>query len=277
MIFSRIDKMKTSFQHELEQRIGRNLLRYQLVELRLKQALPLRRITLSPEGMAEMQKALTGLHRKTLGQLGKDLLEAIEFAPEGGRDAFIESVDKFVDARNWLVHHLLQNSGMLLTESAVQACIARLDADYAAAENVSKQVMTLHRFVLQALKIFVDEWVAAVPATATEMGKISMQTASRLSSMGDGAVSVHLEVPVIEILADAMNSLERTQKREDGWVIFNVIGNTIRRDFGSAPPRLLRIAQSVPGFEFDVREVRPGSGTTWMFRRLPQDAAQVVA
>lgn len=265
--------MNSSLQSELERRVGRNLLRYQLVELRLKQALPLRRITMSAEGMAEIKKALGALEHRTLGVLGKELAEAVEFSPEGGRDAFVASIRLFIDARNWLVHHLLRDSGLLLTDESAQACIERLDADYAAAAQVAQQVMLLHRFILQSIQIFADEWVAAVPATATEMHKLSMRTASKLAALNDGSVSVHLDVPVLDVLADAMDSLERTQRRDDGWVIFNVVGHRIRQDIGGAPPRLLRIAQRVPGYEFAVREVQPGRGSTWMFRRqLPEDS-----
>lgn len=262
--------MRTSLQPELEQRIGRNLLRYQLVELRLKQALPLRHITLSMDGVQELQKLAEALRKQTLGKLGQALADMLEFSLPDGRETFLSSLQQFLDARNWLVHHLLQDSSLLSTEDAARTCIARLDADYLAAEGLARQVMEIHQFILQSVQTYVDDWASSAPTNSMEMRELSMRTAAKLGSVSDGPISVNLEVPALEALADAMQILDCTQRRPDGWVLFNTVAETLRRDYGSTPPKLLAIARQVPGFEFDLRDVRPGGGPAWMFRKTPQ-------
>ena len=66
----------TALKAEVEQRIGRNLLRYQLVEWRLKAALPLRRITLSAEGVDALERSVSELGQFSLGRLKRSYTEA---------------------------------------------------------------------------------------------------------------------------------------------------------------------------------------------------------
>lgn len=272
-LFGTTRRMKTSLQSEIEQRIGRNLLRFQLVELRLKQALPLRKVTVSQDGIKELQESVDAVRQQTLGQLAKSLIEALEFSPDGGREAFKASLQEFIDARNWLAHHLLRDFGLLQTEDSAWACIARLDTDYAAAERVARHVLDLHQFILTSLQGFLENWDATSPMSPSKMIEIGKRQAAQIASLNGSQVSVQVQVPIEEAFQEVMSLIETAHRRPDGWTIFTPVGIALRQHYIDVPPGLLKLARQVSGFDFELREVRPGAGAAWMFRSQIADAS----
>ena len=258
--------MRTKLQEQVEQKIGRNLLRYQLVEVRLKQALPLRNLKLSSEGLEELAKEAEKKSLVTLGGLVPDYLAAFEALTPDGDGVFRLAVSSFVEGRNWLAHRLLLESNGLATVEDSQTCMDRLDRDYDAAESIARHVMDLHQFLITSIKTFIDFWAEAEPGAAG-IAQACQRHAEHLALLYGDAISVQIEMPLLEILAEVMATIEASSAREDGWVLFTPVGYNMRKSFPNVPPRLLSVAKQIEQYEFEERPVKPGAGNTWMFRR----------
>ena len=258
--------MDTELKGQIEQRIGRNLLRYQMVEARLKAALPLRNITVSSEGLDVVARAVEDQKKWTLGKLVEAYGEAIETCCAVSKAHFLERLQAFLDARNRLVHHLLQEHGGLRTRDACEACIERLDVDYRLAEDVARQVHDVHRTTLESVVAFLDAWAVAEPGPSG-MSAIAVRHAEQLAERLDSVVQVELQVPPLEALAEILAELERSHTTDDGWTPFHPVGSELRRRYENVPGHLLKMATQLGQYEFALRSVREGAGTAWMFRR----------
>lgn len=263
--------MRTELQAQVEQKIGRNMLRYQLVELRLKEALPLRNIELSTDGIDQLAQAMAKTSRQSLGMLMPGFEAAFESMTPEGRDAFRSSLESFVEKRNWLVHHLLGESNALSTTGDCQTCMDRLDGDYQASEDIARQVMGLHQFVVASLCSFLNCWCEAAPGTAGVVEAAQRQAAHLAQRFGSN-VSVELQLPLLQALDEIMEMIETTSVPDDGWVPFAPVGHSMHRTYPNVPPRLLSMARLVGKYEFLERPIKPGAGNTWMYRRRPADA-----
>ena len=263
--------MRTELQALVEQKIGRNLLRYQLVEARLKEALPLRSVDISADGIDELAKELDKTKKLSLGMLMPGFQAAFDPLTPEGRDTFRSDLDSFVEKRNWLVHHLLPESNALSTTGDCQTCMDRLDRDYQASEVIARRVMELHQFVVTSLRSFLEFWCEAVPG-ATGVVEVAHLHAAYLAQRFGPNVGVEYQVPLLQVLDEIMATIETTHVSDDGWVPFAPVGNSMHRTFPNVPPRLLSMAKQIAKYEFLERPIKPGAGTTWMFRRRPADA-----
>lgn len=253
---------RSLLQPEVEQRIGRNLLRYQLLELRLKMLLPLRHVTLTTAGVEEVRAHSEKLRLFTLGQLLGTYGASSGSTPAPDRLSHLEA---FVAARNWLVHHLISDHEFLASDEQCQRCIARLDRDYEAAAILANEVMEATRITIKVLKAFLDSWVE-VGADVGDGQRLAEALALRLS---DESVGITLTVPlnsVESILAMAMARLQESQVDSEGWTHFGTVGNLVRRETPDLPKGLLAIARQIPGFEFEQRPAN-SPNASWMFRR----------
>lgn len=263
--------MRTELQAQVEQKIGRNLLRYQLVEVRLKEALPLRNIKLSTDGIDQLAQAMAKTSKQSLGMLMPGFEAAFESMTSEGRDAFRSSLESFVEKRNWLVHHLLAESNALSTTAACQLCMDRLDSDYQASEDIARQVMGLHQFVVTSLHSFLDCWRAAVSGTAGVV-EAAQRQAEYLAQRFGSNVRVELQLSLLQALDEIMEMIETTNVSNDGWIPFSPVGHSMHRTYPNVPPRLLSMAMQIGKYEFLERPIKPGAGNTWMYRRRPADA-----
>lgn len=146
---------------EVHRRIGRNLLRFQGIEIGLKLILPY----IHPEGGAKGAEALRAYRKehvesKTLGPLFEQFRESID-APPG---FFERSLEDVCDARNKLVHHFYQlpDVNLLKLEGIAQA-VEYLDRQFKDAEELS-EIIRIQSLVL--LLILMER----SPALATEYG-----------------------------------------------------------------------------------------------------------
>jgi len=258
--------MVAELKGQIEQRIGRNLLRYQMVEARLKAALPLRHITVSSEGLDVLARAVDDQKKWTLGKLVDAYGEAIETCCAESKAHFQERLQGFLDARNRLVHHLVQEHGGLSTREACEACIERLDTDYRLAEDVALQVHDVYRTAMESVASFVDAWAVAEPGPSG-MGRMADRYAERLAERFGSDVQVELQVPPLEALAEILAELERNHAGGDGWTAFHPVGSELRRRYENVPGHLLQMAKQLDQYEFVERNVREGAGASWMFRR----------
>jgi hypothetical protein len=157
--------------HTLHARIGRNLLRYQSVELCLKAAAPFLVKDGESNDWASVNALRDRLNGQTLGVLVRDV-EPLLNIPDGYLDASIKQV---VDARNELVHHFMAPGKRDLTSSSgLQAAITYLDQQYQEAKEIAQIAASLNSAVLIArvramperdseLELLLEQLVAAVP------------------------------------------------------------------------------------------------------------------
>lgn len=252
---------QSSLQSVVEQRIGRNLLRYQLVELRLKVLLPLNKVELSMDGLANLRQRSKSLRKQTLGQLSAVYLEQGDPGDVAARQ---QRLNAFVDARNWLTHHLLASHGALKTDHDCQTCIERLDRDYEAAALVAGEILVTTRVTIKMLNAFMDAWVEA-GEDLSEGTQLMASLERHLRDEAPAHVDVTLETSVESILAMTMRKLHADRKDADGWTPFANVGTAARRASPNLPKGLLAIARTIEGFEFEQRPAgSPNAG--WMFR-----------
>lgn len=253
-------------QHEVEQRIGRNLLRYQLIELRLKHALPFRNVTLSNDGLKALQGEIDGIRKKTLGPLLNDYVDAFEHPTKEAREALRVLLVAYADARNWLAHHLLAESGGLQTNDACKACIERLDADYAKSEDLALQVREMVRFVRASVQTFTDAFSTAQSGIDGTIALGQRYAAEMVQRQGPG-VTVEMQLSFQALLEEVMGNVERGRKHEGGWSSFEQVIFEIRQ-YREVPRRLLAAARRLGIYEFEQRTVEPSGPQVWMFRRI---------
>ncbi|MBX3696478.1 MAG: hypothetical protein KF811_01595 [Dokdonella sp.] len=260
--------MRTELQAQVEQKIGRNLLRYQLVELRLKEALPLRNVHLTNEGIDRLASEMAKTKKQSLGMLMPGFLAAFESMTPEDDQAFRSALESFVEKRNWLVHHLLAESNALSTNAACQASMDRLDSDYRASEDIAHRVKQLHEFVVNSLQAFLESWSTAQPGTAGVV-EAAQRQAMQLAQRFGNNVSVELQLPLLQALDEIMAMIESTGASDDGWLPFAQVGHSMHRSYSGLPPRLLSMARQIGKYEFRERPPKPGAGKAWMYRRLP--------
>lgn len=258
-------KARTDIQHEVEQRIGRNLLRFQLIELRLKAALPFVHVQVSKEGLEALQDRIEAAKKMTLGSLLKAYVDAFDHVDAASRDTFRKLLGAYNKSRNWLTHHLLSETNGLASVEDCNACIARLDADYATAEDLARQVLDFHRFAIDNAQAFVDAWTTTEPGID---GTIAMgeRLATRLAQIQPGA-HVEIKLSTLSLLVEVMDQVQKVHVGKDGWSAFHQVGQIVRGKYVGVPKRLLAMARQLEEFEFELRRPSETSGETWMFRR----------
>ncbi len=255
--------IKSNLQPAVEQRIGRNLLRCQLIELRLKTLLPLQKIDFSDDGIANFKARSSRLQTQTLGPLIAGYLDGVEVTPSLDRE---QRIDGFVKARNWLTHHLLASHGALQSDEDCSACIERLDRDYASAEVVAAEVAMATRITIKMLRAFVEAWEKA-GANLSEGSELIAAMERHLGDETPIEVSVVMPPDSVEnVLAAVMRRLHRERHDIEGWTHFSTAGQVARRESPDLPKKgLLDIARRVDGFQFEQRPA--GSpNAVWMFR-----------
>lgn len=262
-------KAQTELQHEVEQRVGRNLLRYQLIELRLKAALPLRSITLSEEGLASLKDDIEATQRQTLGILIRKYVDVFEHTLPKSRESLLALLLAYVEARNWLVHLLLGQSEGLRSLDACRRCIERLDSDYAKAEDLALQVLNVYQFSLASVQTFLSEWAAAKPGV-DGMIELGQRYAAKLGCSPVLGADVELQVSVLAMLEEVMGEIEKGNEPDDEWAYFDHVGRVVRGKYRDVPKGLLAMARQLDGFEFELRKARSNAGEAWMFRRRPE-------
>ncbi|MDH4459552.1 MAG: hypothetical protein QE272_12710 [Nevskia sp.] len=255
--------IKSNLQPMVEQRIGRNLLRCQLIELRLKTLLPLQKIEFCDDGIADFKARSTRLQTQTLGQLIAGYVESVEVIPSPDR---VQRIDEFVRARNWLTHHLLASHGALQSDEDCNACIERLDRDYAAAAVVAAEVAMATRIMIKMVRAFVEAWENA----GANLSEGTELMAAMERHLGDEMpIAVEVVMPpdsVKNILAAVMRRLHRERHDAEGWTHFSAAGQVARRESPDLPKKgLLDIARRVEGFQFEQRPADTPNGV-WMFR-----------
>ena len=256
-------------QPDIERRIGRNLLRYQLVEQRLKMLLPLQQVTLSSDGIEALKAKVAKLRLVTLGQLLASYSEGA--STTAASDVREQQIAAFLDARNWLVHHLLTDHQMLASDAECLACIERLDRDYQAASVLASEVLQVCRLTFRVLQAFMDAWVQA-GTDLSDGAHLTRALAHQLTGETDVHVSITLPpASVEEILALVMRRVADRHSDNVGWAHFNTVGHMARQESPDLPRGLLTIARQLQGFEFELRP--PGNpNASWMFRSVTTPA-----
>jgi hypothetical protein len=155
----------------LHRRLGRNLLRFQEIELSLKLMLPY----VHPDGGAKGTKAMQeyqarNVTGKSLGLLVEQFKSAISGTPE----LWESGLAALIEARNDLVHHFYHQFDFVQPESA-QNAIEYLDTQYREAEEWW-QILRVQSLVL--LLVLIE----TKPALAAEYGRHREKLLAQLPS-----------------------------------------------------------------------------------------------
>jgi hypothetical protein len=166
---------------EVHRRIGRNLLRYQEIEVSLKLILPYAH----PDAGAQGQEALKRFRekhvtKKSLGSLIEKYRQSIRWSEEVVND----ELDQLLNDRNSLVHYFyqLQKVDLLSPNGCEQACVY-LDEQFNATEEWYRAIMAQSLFVLVAL-------IDKNPELTEQYGLYRDRLIKRLESFEDVVVSV---------------------------------------------------------------------------------------
>jgi len=147
-----------------------------------KHALPLRRLTLSQEGLVALDQEMNARRMQPLGKLLPGYTDAFEIEPQEAKQQFLEWLRAFLEARNRLVHHLLDDPGLLMPIEACEACIARLGAEYRLAEAIALQVLNLHAFVLKRTLVKPKRSLITAKTCSTRRGLSTSSGCARSAS-----------------------------------------------------------------------------------------------
>lgn len=145
--------------NELFRRIGRNLLRFQAIELALKMMLPY----MHPEGSAKGADAARAYYAKYIdGKSLGMLVEQFKSAMTGTPALWEAGLAALLAARNDLVHHFYYKFHLLQQDSVAEA-LAYLDEQY-------KQSEEWWRIVRVQSLVFLLTLIETKPALAAEYG-----------------------------------------------------------------------------------------------------------
>lgn len=133
---------------ELHRKIGRNLLRFQHIEAMLKHILPYIHPRANTDSVESWLKFEGTFATKTLGMLVQDLDHSVEVTPAD----VIQGLKKHVDARNELVHHFFQRTGIALASAdSIHEGIVYLDTQFEESKVFLDLVGTLNLIVMRTL------------------------------------------------------------------------------------------------------------------------------
>jgi hypothetical protein len=139
-----LEQIDPMLAQELQEKMGRNLLRFHLIEHTLKGLLPF----MHPDGQAkgddaylELQKVL---RNQTLGEVKKYLKASICTDKVQDQSHFETYIDEVIRSRNNLIHHFLDVEGVNLgTNEGYRHGIQFLDEQFQFAESFFKFVAAL--------------------------------------------------------------------------------------------------------------------------------------
>jgi hypothetical protein len=205
---------------ELHRRIGRNLLRFQGIELSLRMMLPY----LHPDGGAKGAEAARAYQDKYID--GKSLgllIEQFKSATTGTMELWESGLAALVDARNDLVHHFYHRFDFVQPNSVDQALVY-LDGQYKQAEE------WWHILHVQSL-VFLLVLIETKPALAAEYGQHREKLLAQLPPYvefvvpSDPGRTAWATTRIVKLLRLA----EQQTQQVNGMTLLSRAGNFIKR------------------------------------------------
>lgn len=254
----------------LQQRVGRNLLRYQQIELRLKALLPFRKITASADGLEKLSQDIAECQKKTLGQLIPDYVDGFDFASEYHKDELKIALIRMLNDRNDLVHKLITRIGPVASVDGLEPTLKLLDDQYQYAESVAIQIRDIQHFVTSSVNAFIGGWLQSGPGPQA-MFESSKQMAATMAEQFGEAFAFEIQMPFLDMLREQMQFLTAASHLDGGWVLLSRVADRIADIYAVRVSKLLTDARQVDGYEIAFRPVRAGAGSAWMYRRTIQE------
>jgi hypothetical protein len=218
----------------LDRCIGRNLRRYQLIELRLKTLLPLLRGTweVSQDGIDAWAAERDAVHQHTLGGLASRLKE--KFGGEAQQvERHVRAIDDIVRRRNDLMHHLFDR--LSWTAADIEEACARLDREHEEAAPLAQWVRDLlqaqGRSMLDALEFLERSYRGT--------------SGSRECLVSDGQANLVWRVREV---------MERHRGAPDGWLSLASLGEALHAASVQPGPKLKAWLLAHPE-DFEIEQV----------------------
>lgn len=219
-----------TLQEELQKKIGRNLMRYQAIERLMKVLVANSDIsTTIQNGIPVLVTRGPSIQRQTLGQVAGRVLEQVlmvgEEAPDneqvsqirfrtrfqlnvdaGTLQHYHEQFASMVEARNNLVHHLLEQVDVNAIEP-IRTALSRLDAERAA-------VIPLHEWLIEVVTLM----------------RAGMQEVAALLTSDDAQRMFDLHFLQQSRIAAVLFEAAQINARPDGWTPLATAGNVVHRE-----------------------------------------------
>lgn len=204
---------------EVHRRLGRNLLRFQEIELSLKLMLPY----IHPDGGAKGAEAMRDCQaRHVEGKPLGLLVEQFKYAISGTPELWESGLVTLLEARNELVHHFYHRFDFLQPDS-IDKAIEYLDCQYRQAEEWW-QILRVQSLVLLLMLI------ETKPALAAEYGQHREKLLSQLPPYvefvvpSDPGRTAWATTRIVKLLRLA----EQHTERVDGMTLLSRAGNFIK-------------------------------------------------
>lgn len=255
----------------LQNRVGRNLLRYQQIELLLKSAFRQFEVLPLPPDAGPTQAPAVELHETTLGGLFSEARRWVT-VDDHATEAFWAAFDQVLADRNALVHGFLHaQHERLQTNDGIRAVLAELDAQHARSEPILHLAEGLSAgTVLDAIE---NGRIPEAERAALKSGMVSALARIGIELVDADPTAAHLAA-VVELVRRA----EREQEEPALGTYLSTAGDYVRRNFPTLKyPQLgfqnLRSLVSSSGFETWVESVDENGAEVVRYRTVRDRSA----
>jgi len=252
---------------ELQRKLGRNLLRFQVIEFQLKIMMPYIHPDARANGIGSFKAMREELRGKPLGVVIERFRESVETdQPE----LLAAELSRVLDARNQLVHHFFQLPGVdLMTPDGVRAAIRYLDEQFHSTQSLYELVRSQFAAVLLGI----------LSSPGYENSDLALHRAALLKAIGPDAEIVNAGDPSKTIwettrIVQLLKLAEHETEPFDGMTLLARAGQFIRQRAPELSPktyglkRLTDVLLASGLFDVDMRASDEDSSVTVLYRSL---------
>lgn len=252
---------------ELQRKLGRNLLRFQVIEFQLKIMMPYIHPDARANGIGSFKAMREELRGKPLGVVIEKFRESVETdQPE----LLAAELSRVLDARNQLVHHFFQLPGVeLMTPDGVRAAIRYLDEQFHSTQSLYEMVRSQSAAVLLGI----------LSSPGYENSDLALHRAALLKAVGPDAEIINAGDPSKTVwettrIVQLLKLAEHETEPFDGMTLLARAGQFIRQRAPELSPksyglkRLTDVLRASGLFDVDMRARDEDSGVTVLYRSL---------
>lgn len=255
---------------EIQRKVGRNLMRFQEIELHIKFMMPYIHPDARANGLDSFKAMREHLLDKPLGAAIEKFKESIE---TNKPELLAEELSRALDARNQLVHHFLELPGVdFMTPDGVRAAIRYLDEQFQSVQPLYEDVRSQFAAVLLAIQASPGHGMSDLAEhRGTLLDLVGANT--EIINVADPRRTVWETTRIVELLRLA----ERETQPFEGMTLLARAGTLIRqRDPDLSPKayglkRLTDVLLTSGLFEVDLRENDESGSVTVLYRSLDPD------
>ena len=252
---------------ELQRRLGRNLLRFQEIELQLKFMMPYIHPDARANGIDSFKAMREDLGGRPLGAVIEKFRESIE---TNEPDLLARELSRALDARNQMVHHFFELPGVdFMTTDGVRAAIRYLDEQFHSVQPLYESVRSQFAAVLLAIQAYPgpdDLDLAEHRGTLLEL----VGAGTEIVNVADPTKTVWETTRIVQLLRLA----ERETEPFDGMTSLARAGAFIRQKAPELSPktyglkRLTDVLLASGQFDVDMRANDDKGSVTVLYRSL---------